>query len=143
MKKQVERLVFFEINDSTGFRTALRSYIPQITSTATLISPASQQPLTFVNLAFSHTGLTELGILDDLLDPYFTAGMWSDASSLGDDTSQWLPAFTGTSIHGVFIMGSDEVHISLKSYILVTDSSIRLIIWTNIKPLSQPTSEAQ
>lgn len=109
MKKQMERLVFFQINDAAGFKTALKTYLPQITSTATLISPASEQPLTFVNIAFSHTGLTALGITDNLNDARFSEGMFTDAPNLGDDTSQWLPPFTGTSIHGVFVLGSDQV----------------------------------
>jgi hypothetical protein len=109
MKKQQERLVFFEINNAAGFKSALRSYLPQITSTATLIAPPAQQPLTYVNLAFSQTGLNTLGIKDSLNDDQFSAGQFADAASLGDDTSKWIAPFTGTSIHGVFILGSDQV----------------------------------
>jgi hypothetical protein len=109
MKKQQERLVFFKINNAAGFKSALKSYLPQITSTATLIGPAAQQPLTYVNLAFSQTGLTTLGITDNLNDLQFSAGQFADAASLGDDTSKWIAPFTGTSIHGVFVLGSDQV----------------------------------
>ena len=111
MKKQVERLIFFQINNATDFKSALKTYLPQITSTSTIISPPAQQPLTFVNLAFSHTGINTLGIPDNLQDPQFTAGMWADAESLGDDTSKWLSPFAGTSIHGVFVLGSDQARL--------------------------------
>lgn len=111
MKKQTERLVFFSINNAASFRSALKTYLPQITSTATLISPAASQPLAFVNLAFSQTGLTTLGITDDLDDAEFTSGMWADAANLGDDTSKWVSPFKGTSIHGVFVLGSDTVRL--------------------------------
>ena len=109
MKKQQETFYFFEINDPTGFKAAMQSYIPKITSVATLLSPPSEQPLAFVNVAFSHTGLTTLGILDDLLDLQFAGGQFADAPNLGDDLSQWEEPFLGSNIHGVFLIGSDQV----------------------------------
>jgi hypothetical protein len=111
MKKQVERLVFFQINDAAGFASSLQSYISFITSTETLISPPAQQPQAFVNLGFSQTGLNMLGITDSLNDPQFAAGMFADAPALGDDTSKWISPFTGTSIHAVAILGSDQVRL--------------------------------
>ena len=63
MRKQKERFVFFHVNDATQFKKSLQAYIPaRITSCATLISSPDRQPLAFVNLAFSSTGLTALGI---------------------------------------------------------------------------------
>jgi hypothetical protein len=109
MKKQVERLIFFHINNAAGFKSSLKNYISYITSTETLVSPPAQQPQAFVNLAFSQTGLTALGITDDLGDSQFTSGMFSDAPALGDDTSKWISPFTGTNIHGVAVLGSDQV----------------------------------
>ncbi|KAI0701290.1 hypothetical protein BC835DRAFT_236693 [Cytidiella melzeri] len=109
MKKQIERFVFFHINDATSFKSALKTYAPaNITSTATLLSPASEQPLAFVNIAFSQTGLTALGITDNLGDTQFASGQFADAASLGDDTAQWESAFKGTDVHGVFLIGSDQ-----------------------------------
>ncbi|KAI0338774.1 peroxidase TAP [Trametopsis cervina] len=109
MKKQKERFVFFHINDAPTFKTALKAYVPTtVTSVATLISPASSQPLAFVNIAFSQTGLTKLGITDNLGDSQFAAGQYADAPSLGDDTGTWESAFKGTNIHGVFLIGSDQ-----------------------------------
>lgn len=114
MKKQKERFVFFQINDAVQFKATLKTYVPaRITSTATLISPPDQQPLAFVNLAFSSTGLRTLGITDNLLDPQFSSGMFADAENLGDDLSQWAPPFTSTSIHGVFLIGTDQVSLRL------------------------------
>lgn len=103
MKKQKERFVFFHVNDAASFKTALKTYVPErITSAATLISDPAQQPLAFVNLAFSSTGLQALGITDNMGDAQFPNGQFADASNLGDDLSQWVAPFTGTTIHGVF-----------------------------------------
>lgn len=109
MKKEKETFYFFHINDATAFRTALASYLPNITSTSTLLSPPSSQPLAFVNLAFSSTGLAALGISDDIGDLYFSSGQFADADNLGDDISLWESPFVNRSIHGVILIGSDEV----------------------------------
>ena len=109
MKKPVETFYFFHIQDAVGFKSALNGDIPLITSVATLLSPPASQPLAFVNVAFSQSGLNTLGITDDLGDPFFTAGQFADADNLGDDTSQWETEFAGTNIHGVFLIGSDQV----------------------------------
>lgn len=110
MKKQKERFVFFHVNNATQFKSALKTYVPaRITSTATLISDPAQQPLAFVNLAFSSTGLQALGITDNLGDQQFSSGQFADAENLGDNLREWVPPFTGTNIHGVFLIGSDQV----------------------------------
>ncbi len=109
MKKQLETFYFFHINDATSFKTALKSYVPTITSTATLLSPASSQPLAFVNMAFSSSGLKELGITDNLGDQQFSSGMYADATNLGDSLSNWKSTYAGTNIHGVFLIGTDQV----------------------------------
>ncbi|PSR74716.1 hypothetical protein PHLCEN_2v9595 [Hermanssonia centrifuga] len=109
MKKQLETFYFFHINDPASFKTALNSYVPTITSTATLLSPASSQPLAFVNIAFSSTGLQALGITDDLGDSQFSSGMYADATNLGDSLSTWESPFAGTNIHGAFLIGTDKL----------------------------------
>ena len=113
MKKLQETFYFFHINDGAAFKTALRSYIPdRITSTAVLLGPASDQPLAFVNLAFSQTGLTTLGVTDDLGDSDFSEGQFLHAEdSLKDDLSLWEDIFKDTNIHGVFLIGSDKVRV--------------------------------
>ncbi|KAI0804730.1 hypothetical protein BC629DRAFT_1203838 [Irpex lacteus] len=109
MKKQKERFVFFHINDPTRFKGVLKTYASaNITSVATLVSPPSSQPLAFVNVAFSQTGLTTLGVSDNLGDTQFASGQFADASGLGDDINKWETAFKGTNIHGVFLIGSDQ-----------------------------------
>ncbi|KAF7799175.1 hypothetical protein EIP86_010406 [Pleurotus ostreatoroseus] len=108
MKKPQEIFYFFHINDAAGFKTTMQSYVSNITSAATLLSPPESQPLAYVNVAFSHTGLTALGVPDLLGDSFFTGGQFADAPSLGDDVSQWEEAFAGTNIHGVFLIGSDQ-----------------------------------
>ena len=105
----METFYFFHINDASTFRTVLGSYLTNITSVATLLSPPSSQPLAFVNIAFSSAGLAALGIIDDLGDPYFAAGQFDDTFELGDDISQWESPFTNRGIHGVFLVGSDQV----------------------------------
>nr|AZJ17935.1 dye-decolorizing peroxidase [Irpex lacteus] len=109
MKKNKERFVFFHINDASRFKDVLKTYAPaNITSVATLVSPAPLQPLAFVNVAFSRTGLSTLGVKDNLGDNAFNAGQFADAEGLGDDTGVWESAFKGTHIHGVFLIGSDQ-----------------------------------
>lgn len=110
MKKNIELFWFFHVNNATGFKSALRDTIhPLVTSTTTILGPASQQPLAMVNIAFSHSGLTALGILDDLGDIVFPFGMTADASVLGDPgTVNWHPPFVGTGIHGVILIASDQ-----------------------------------
>jgi hypothetical protein len=114
MKKQVERLIFIHINNAARFKSSLRIYLPFITSTETLVSPAVLQPLAFVNLAFSQTGLTALGITDNLNDTHFASGMFSDAPNLGDDTSEWISPFAGTNVHAVIVLGSDQVRLVIE-----------------------------
>ncbi|KAI0086064.1 peroxidase [Irpex rosettiformis] len=109
MKKQKERFVFFHVNNAAEFKSVLKAYTPtNITSASTLVSPASDQPLAFVNIAFSHTGLSTLDINDNLGDSNFVSGQFAGASRLGDDTATWEPTFKGTDIHGVFLIGTDK-----------------------------------
>ena len=108
MKKPLELFVFFHIHDPAAFTTAFKSsIIPLITSTATIISPPSSQPLAFLNAAFSQTGLTTLGVHDNLGDSHFAAGQFAEAASLGDVPDDWDSSFTTSNIHGVFLLGSD------------------------------------
>ena len=109
MKKPTELFYFFRINEAALFKAALRNnVISLVTSAAQIISPPAQQPLAFLNIAFSHTGLAALGILDTLGDPMFTRGQWADAPNLNDDTSKWEDVWKDGSIHGVFLIGSDD-----------------------------------
>lgn len=123
MKKQKEQFVFFHINNATTFKKVLKTYAPaNITSIQTLLSAPSAQPLAFVNLAFSQSGATALGVTDDLGDSFFSAGQFADASALGDDTSNWDSTFTGTDVHGVFLIGSDEVSWAVTVPIFLSDA---------------------
>ncbi|KAJ3556947.1 hypothetical protein NM688_g1742 [Phlebia brevispora] len=108
MKKVSEIFYFFHINDALAFKSAMQSYIPNITSLATLVGDPSSQPLAFVNIAFSQSGLIKLGIHEDLGDAQFSEGQFADAAYLGDDISQWEAPFKGTNIHGVFLIGSNQ-----------------------------------
>ncbi|KAJ3829209.1 fungal peroxidase [Lentinula raphanica] len=110
MKKNKELFFFFNIVNSTLFRTQLGSGIlPLITPTSQLLA-VDTQPTTAVNIAFSQRGLDTLGITDDLGDTSFSNGQLDNvASILGDETSNWESAFAGTSIHGVFLLASDTL----------------------------------
>jgi deferrochelatase/peroxidase EfeB len=109
MKKPHELFYFFSITNAAAFKTALKSnVISLVTSAATLLSPSTSQPLAFLNMAFSQSGLTALGITDNLGDTQFAAGMYADAPSLGDVQSDFEAPFQGTSIHGVFLIGSNQ-----------------------------------
>ncbi|KAK7466222.1 dye-decolorizing heme-containing peroxidase [Stygiomarasmius scandens] len=110
MKKKKEMFFFFSIKDAKTFKSKLPSKIaPLITNTNQLLS-VDTQPTTAVNIAFSHTGLLALNVTDNLGDSAFTGGQFKDASSIGDPgTSQWVPGFAGTNVHGVFLLASDTV----------------------------------
>jgi hypothetical protein len=60
----------------------MQTYIaPIITSTAHLICPEFESPYA-LNLAFSATGLSALGVTDDLGDSPFSGGQFADADAL-------------------------------------------------------------
>lgn len=109
MIKQMQLLYFFSINDAPTFKQQLNVQVmPMITSVYQLL-PGSQPPLVALNVAFSQSGLTTLGINDNVHDPAFTNGQAADANNLGDaGTTNWVPSFIGTDTHGVFLMISDQ-----------------------------------
>ncbi|KAJ7688003.1 hypothetical protein B0H17DRAFT_1169575 [Mycena rosella] len=83
--------------------------VPLVTSTSEILS-VKTQPITAVNIAFSNTGLLAIGLDTNALgDSDFVAGQFSDAGQIGDDPCLWNPAFTGTKIHGVFLLASDTL----------------------------------
>ncbi|KAJ7201685.1 fungal peroxidase [Mycena pura] len=108
MKKNQELFYFFSIANATDFKPKLASDIlPLITTTTQLLS-VNTQPTTALNVAFSQTGLTALGVTDALGDSAYAGGQFSDLKNLGDPGStNWVPQFTGTGIHGVFLFASD------------------------------------
>lgn len=108
MKKKLELFYFFSINEPKAFKKKLHTYVvPRITSTFQLLS-TSTQPIVCLNLAFTRTGLVSLGITANLGDTPFNRGQFADASNLGDVLSNWISAFAGTKVHGVFLIASDS-----------------------------------
>ena len=108
MKKKKQKFFFFKINNSTTFKKVLNKGVSLITTTTKLLD-VNKQPDAAVNVAFSQSGLKTLGITDDLGDPAFAAGQFADAANLGDPgTDNWVSAFKGTNIHGVFLLASDS-----------------------------------
>ncbi|KAF8319031.1 Dyp-type peroxidase [Clavulina sp. PMI_390] len=112
MKKANELFYFFHINSPSDFRNTLRTtLLPLITSASTLVGPATSQPLAYLNMGFSQSGLNALGINDDLGDSYFKAGQYSDAPNLGDSMNDWESVWSSygkTGIHGVMLIASDD-----------------------------------
>ncbi|KAJ7099856.1 fungal peroxidase [Mycena crocata] len=114
MQKKKELFFFFGIADSTVFKRKLRSDIlPLITNTAQMLD-VSTQPITALNIAFSHTGLLALNVSlgdDTVGDPsVFGQGQLANIANLGDPgTANWAPEFIGTKIHGVMLLASDTI----------------------------------
>lgn len=110
MKKPLELFYFFHINDFKSFKPLFVKYIvPLVTSTSVILSPPASQPNAYLNVGFSASGLNTLGISgSSLSDPLFNAGQFAGANALRDVPANWDTAFAGTSIHGVFLIGSDK-----------------------------------
>ncbi|KAJ7143350.1 fungal peroxidase [Mycena crocata] len=117
MQKKKELFFFFGISDATTFKAKLRSdIVPLVTTTTQMIDNATQ-PVTALNIAFSHTGLVKLNVslVDDTIgDSDFANGQLQavvgPTNFLGDPgTTNWVPQFVGTNIHGVILLASDTV----------------------------------
>lgn len=64
----------------------------------------------------------------------------------GSGTSNWVPAFKNTSIHGVFLLASDsefnlDVELALLKGILGSSASEKYILKGNVRPGSQQGHE--
>ncbi|KAF8494772.1 hypothetical protein JB92DRAFT_2995234 [Gautieria morchelliformis] len=129
MKKKTELFYFFHINNVKSFKRSLKILAPLITTTTQLLD-VKKQPDALVNVAFSQTGLTALAVNDTLGDPVFAGGQFADAGNLGDPgTVNWVQAFKGTNIHGLFILASDSsvlINIELVAIKVLFGSSITL-----------------
>jgi hypothetical protein len=111
MNKPKELFFFYTINDAAAYKAALtKTILPLVTSTSVLLGPASGQPAAMLNVAYSNTGLKALNVNDDLGDQFFNAGQFDGSQVLGDDdpATNWVKAFQGTSLHGVFMIASDS-----------------------------------
>ncbi|KIK61172.1 hypothetical protein GYMLUDRAFT_261090 [Collybiopsis luxurians FD-317 M1] len=98
------------VDDPAAFKSQLGSEIlPLITPIIQILPDAPDPPATIVNIAFSQKGLNALGIQDNLNDADFTNGQLSNAAFLGDQTSNWEPAFASNNVHGVFLIESDTI----------------------------------
>ena len=129
MQKTREVLVFFEITDPQKFKQKLPTDIHDRITSAIEILDVETQPLTAVNIAFSQRGLNALGVNDDLNDPHFRDGQAKDAVLIGDPgTQNWVKAFTGTSVHGMFTLASDshdKINNEWQSILSALDGSIK------------------
>ncbi|KAH7103750.1 DyP-type peroxidase [Auriculariales sp. MPI-PUGE-AT-0066] len=110
MRKKLELFYFFQIDDPKLFKTVLHTtIISWITPTSAMLS-TSTQPQVAINIAFSQTGLSTLGITDNLGDTPFTKAQVTDAKFLGDPgIGDWKKVFTvPDKLHGVFLIASDD-----------------------------------
>ncbi|KAK7032637.1 dye-decolorizing heme-containing peroxidase [Paramarasmius palmivorus] len=110
MKKDKELFFFFSIQDAATFKSKLGTDIHDLITPTTQLLDEDIQPTTAVNIAFSQSGLTALGVSGDLIDPDFKQGQFSDATKLGDaSTDSWIPGFAGKGVHGVFLIASNTL----------------------------------
>ena len=116
MKKKLELFLFFGINNAISFKNKVRSnVVPRITSTTDLLT--SPQPQVMLNIAFSRTGLNALGQATSFQEPAFDGGMFTDVGDLGvaNVATNWISAFQGTNIHGVFLIASVSISPEVKA----------------------------
>ncbi|KAF8217810.1 DyP-type peroxidase [Mycena galopus ATCC 62051] len=144
MKKKLELFYFFSIQNATAFKSKLKSDILPLVTTTTQLLAVSTQPITAVNIAFSQTGLTALGITDSLGDSVFSGGQFKDLTNLGDPGStNWVPQFKGTGIHGVFLFASDtqdKINNTVSSLQSALGSSIKNVY--SLQAAARPGAEA-
>ncbi|KAF8584885.1 Dyp-type peroxidase [Ramaria rubella] len=134
MRKNKELFFFFGIQSVATFKSKLASDIyPLITSTAQLLDNTTTPPATLLNIAFSQSGLTTLGVSGGLVDSSdpFATGQANDSVNLGDPqpiTNNWIPGFVNTnSLHGVLLIGSnttDNVNAELANIQAILGDSI-------------------
>ena len=147
MKKKQEKFFFFTIKNVKNFKKVLRAGANLITTTSQLLDVNKQPPNAMVNVAFSQTGLTALNVTDNLGDPVFSGGQFADAANLGDPgTDNWVGAFKGTNIHGVFLLASDStllIDIEWAAVKLLFGSSISEVytLSGNVRPGSEEGHE--
>jgi len=149
MHKKIEVFIFYKINNSTGFKSKLKTIVlKRITSAAQLLK-VSTQPQAAFNIAFSQSGLTKLGVTANVQDAPFTAGQASDANNLGDPgLSNWLSAFKDkNNLHGVFLVASDrqdlvEAGVKFLQTAFGSDMSITYRLQGQIRPGSNAGHES-
>lgn len=132
IKKAKETFLFFQITNSNCFQSKLGSQIhSRVTSVAQLLADPSQQPTTAVNIAFTQAGLITMGVYDPLGDPAFSAGQFGAASSLGDNPSDWDPAFAPGNLHGVLMVMSnttDNINTELSAIETILNGCISSVL---------------
>ncbi|KAJ7931178.1 fungal peroxidase [Mycena leptocephala] len=144
MKKSQELFYFFSIANATDFKGKLAGDILPLITTTTQILDVSSQPITALNIAFSQTGLTALSVTDSLGDSAFAGGQFKDLKNLGDPGStNWVPQFAGTGIHGVMLFASDSVD-NINSAVSSLESSLGDSITKvySLQAAARPGSEA-
>ncbi|KAG9599849.1 hypothetical protein KCU77_g3591, partial [Aureobasidium melanogenum] len=125
--KKTETFLLFQIpeNSVSGFRMSLARLLPKITTAQNTIDDRveirqhKRHHKTLLtkcgtNVAFTSKGLKKLGMIEDIGDAVFTAGMLADAQNLGDTGStsasrfepDWIPEFKN-QMDGVILVAGD------------------------------------
>ncbi|THH33434.1 heme-thiolate peroxidase [Antrodiella citrinella] len=125
--KRLETAIFFIVDDVDSFRKQLALLVPKITTADQVANDKDSikkhkqsggtdlLKISGLNIAFSQSGLTKLGITDDLGDAAFKEGQFTDAQNLGDKgstsggvfTPDWIPTFR-SAVHGIIIIAGDS-----------------------------------
>ncbi|KAH6653049.1 peroxidase TAP [Truncatella angustata] len=135
LAKKRQTFFFFRINkdEVACFRDQLAHLLPLITSAGDArsfrneVKDAKRKAAQIgrqtgllensaVNIAFSKTGLTTLGINDEINDTPFTVGQRAHAAdTLGDNLDKWDEKFK-EEIHGVILVAASHKHILDKAW---------------------------
>jgi Dyp-type peroxidase family len=127
LPKRVERFLFFQIKEVSHFRKGLSELVPMITTMKQVLDDRDQinnhkptgggtlLPLSGTNIAFSHAGLSKLGLKSDIKDELFKKGQKIEAISLGDPPDphkatepDWLPEFKETIDLIILVTGDNK-----------------------------------
>ena len=99
---------------------------------------------------FSQTGLNTLGYPSNMFDSPFQKGQWADANNLRDvkPTSNWLPVFQGTNIHGVWLFASDNItllnyQMTVLNSLFGTDITVLYTLKGNSRPAPYKGHESE
>ncbi|TCD63946.1 hypothetical protein EIP91_004756 [Steccherinum ochraceum] len=125
--KKLEVNLFFQIDNTDGFRKQLGQLVPKITTAVQVTNDKASikkhkqaggkdlLKISGLNIAFSQSGLNKLGITDDIGDSLFKDGQLAHASDLGDKgatfdnkapPTDWVQAFRDP-VHGFMIVAGD------------------------------------
>jgi Dyp-type peroxidase family len=129
--KDHQMLLFLHFTDADLARLWVRDITPDVATSAEVTAfndafkvvgkrggrRSAPIKATWINVAFTHTGLAALGVAQADLDAFpddFKEGMAARAALLGDDgasdPANWIAPLGSPSVHAVVILASDEAN---------------------------------